>query len=46
MDSWKTYPGQEERQHSGLQDPYGRYYRPMVETLSRFSVGMYDVAKP
>jgi agarase len=46
MDSWKTYPGQEERQHSGLQDPYGRYYRPMVETLSRFSAGMYDVAKP
>lgn len=44
MDSWKTYPGQEARQHSGLQDPFGRHYRPMVETFSRFSAEMYDVA--
>ena len=44
MDSWKTYPGQEARQHSGLQDPFGRHYAPMVEAFSRFSDEMYDVA--
>jgi hypothetical protein len=44
MDSWKTYPGQEARQHSGLQDPFGRHYEPMVETFSRFSTKMYEVA--
>lgn len=44
MDSWKTYPGQEIRQHGGLQDPFGQHCEPMVETLARFSVEMYDVA--
>lgn len=44
MDSWKTHPGQEERQHSGLQDPFGKHYKPMADAFSKFSAEMYDIA--
>ncbi|MGC9348299.1 MAG: hypothetical protein ACP5JG_09200, partial [Anaerolineae bacterium] len=45
MDSWATVPRQMERQHSGLQDPFGRLHEPMVEAMSAFSRGMYDIAR-
>ena len=45
MDGWKTIPGKEMRQHSGLQDPFGNRYQPMVAALSSFSDEMYDVAE-
>lgn len=42
MDNWEIW--QPYKQHSGLQDPYGRYYKPMVEAFSKFSAQIYDVA--
>ena len=45
MDGWKTIPGKEMRQHSGLQDPSGNRYRPMVAAFSTFSDEMYDIAE-
>lgn len=45
MDGWKTIPGKELRQHSGLQDPFGRRYEPMMAALSSFSDAMYDIAR-
>ena len=44
MDGWKTLPGREIRQHSGLQDPFANLYRPMVDAFSQFSERMYAVA--
>jgi hypothetical protein len=37
MDSWKLMPGKEVRQHSGLMDPFGRRYRPMVDACARIA---------
>jgi hypothetical protein len=37
MDSWKTMPGKEVRQHSGLQDPFGRRYDAMVSVSKRIA---------
>ncbi len=34
--AWKT-----KRQHSGLQDPFGRYHHPMPETMARFGSQLY-----
>ena len=33
------------RQHSGLQDPVGNLYAPMVNAFSGFSKRMYEVAR-
>ena len=44
MDGWKTIPGKELRQHSGLQDPFGNRYAPMVKALSTISQEMYSIA--
>jgi hypothetical protein len=46
MDGWKTIPGKELRQHSGVQDPFGRRYAPMVAALSSIAKEMYHVADP
>jgi hypothetical protein len=43
MDGSKSMPGKARKQHSGLQDPLGRYYEPMLEAFSMFSATMYDV---
>lgn len=40
MDMWAAWKA--DRQHSGLQDPFGRYYRPMPETLSRLGSMLYE----
>ena len=44
MDGWKTLPGREIRQHSGLQDPFGNLYRPTVDAFVQFCERMYAVA--
>jgi hypothetical protein len=44
MDSWKAHPRQGEIQHSGLQDPFGNYYQPVMNAFTRFAIEMYDVA--
>mgnify|MGYP001586340862 CR=1 FL=1 len=43
MDGLKT--NQPEKQHSGLQDPWGRYYTPATDALKRISASMYDIAR-
>ncbi len=42
MDKWES--AEPVMQHSGLQDPFGNRYRPMVDALSAFSAEMYDIA--
>ena len=44
MDTWATVPNQISRQHSGLFDPYGNRYQPMVDAMSQFAMRMYDIA--
>ena len=44
MDSSTELPGQDIKQHSGLQDIRGKYHEPMLEALSDFSRRMYDIA--
>lgn len=44
VDSWRGMPGKEIRQHSGLQDPFGNRYEPMVRALKGFSGRMYELA--
>ena len=44
MDTWDTMPGKEARQHSGLQDPFGRRYEPIVRAVKTISSEMYDLA--
>jgi hypothetical protein len=41
IDTWNTMPGKAVRQHSGLQDPLGRRYEPVVQALKTFSQEMY-----
>ena len=45
MDGWKGIPGKEIRQHSGLQDPFGRLHSPIIEAFSDFSQRMYALAQ-
>ena len=40
MDMWAAW--RNERQHSGLQDPFGRYHDPMPETMARFGAQLYQ----
>ena len=44
MDGWKSIPGKEVRQHSGLQDPFGTLHAPMVTAFAEFSRKMYSIA--
>ncbi len=43
MDAWAAW--KTERQHSGLQDPFGRYHEPMPETMSQFGSRLYEIAQ-
>jgi len=43
IDGLKSH--QKEKQHSGLQDPWGRYYRPLTDAMAAFSARMYDIAR-
>jgi hypothetical protein len=43
MDGLKTQ--QKDKQHSGLQDPWGRYYKPVTDALRRVSGNMYEMAR-
>jgi hypothetical protein len=36
---------QKEKQHSGVQDPWGRCYQPLTGAMASFSARMYDVAR-
>jgi len=40
MDMWAAWKG--DRQHSGLQDPFGRYHQPMPEALRSISARLYQ----
>jgi hypothetical protein len=40
MDAWKQW--RPEYQHSGLQDPFGRYHEPLPQTMKRFGEALYD----
>lgn len=42
MDMWAEW--KPDRQHTGLQDPFGRYHHPMPETMKRFGDELYDYA--
>ena len=39
MDSWVDW--KDERQHPGLQDPFGRYQQPITDTMNRFGAQIY-----
>ena len=39
MDSWASW--KKERQHTGLQDPFGGYNHPMPETMAQFGAQLY-----
>ncbi|WKN44980.1 hypothetical protein [Tunicatimonas pelagia] len=43
MDSWNTAPKQQDRQHSGLQDPFGNYHEPMRKAFRQFSDEKYRI---
>ena len=43
VDAWAAW--RKVRQHSGLQDPFGRYHHPMPETMARFGSRLYDYAR-
>ena len=36
---------QKDKQHSGLQDPWGHLYRPLTDAMTAFSARMYDIAR-
>jgi hypothetical protein len=40
MDMWAKWKS--DRQHTGLQDPFGRYHHPMPDTMKRFGEELYD----
>lgn len=40
VDAWAAW--KPERQHSGLQDPFGRYHHPMPETMAGLGARLYD----
>jgi hypothetical protein len=40
MDRWESV--QPRRQHSGIQDPFGKHY-PIVEAMKKFSEEMYAI---
>ncbi len=43
MDMWAEW--RDERQHSGLQNPFGRYHDPMPETMARFGAQLYQLGR-
>ena len=43
MDMWSDW--KDDRQHTGLQDPFGRYHHPMPETMARFGKQLYEVSR-
>lgn len=43
VDSWTAH--EKVRQHTGLQDPFGRYHRPMPEVMAKFGFRLYDYAR-
>ena len=42
MDSWKDL--QDNKQHSGLQTPFGAFHEPMRKAMAEFSANMYTIA--
>ncbi len=42
VDAWASW--RKVRQHSGLQDPFGKYHYPMPETMAQFGSQLYDYA--
>lgn len=40
MDMWAAWKS--DRQHTGLQDPFGRFHDPMPETMARFGNRLYE----
>jgi len=44
VETWKSMPKKQIKQHGGIQDPFGRNYEPLRTTLDEFSRRMYRVA--
>ncbi len=42
MDMWAQWKS--DRQHTGLQDPFGNYHHPMPETMARLGSQLYQIA--
>ena len=42
MDSWEAR--QVNKQHSGIQDPFGRKYEPIARAMAEFGASMYELA--
>lgn len=45
IDQWHVGESPVFKQHGGLQDPFGHFHRPMLETFSHFSSLMYQIAQ-
>ncbi len=41
MDMWSDWKS--DRQHTGLQNPFGKYHHPMPETMARFGAKLYNI---
>jgi len=44
VDTWKTMPRKEFKQHGGLMDAFGKPYQPYQDAIKSFSNRMYQVA--
>lgn len=44
VDTWNSMAQKKHKQHSGIQDAFGKSYEPLRRTLSEFSRRMYRVA--
>ena len=44
VDTWKTMPGKQFKQHGGLMDAFGKPYQPYQDAIKSFSDRMYQVA--
>ena len=44
VDTWKSMPRKELKQHGGIMDAFGKPYQPLQDELKSFSERMYQVA--
>ncbi len=45
VDTWKTMPRKEFKQHGGIMDAFGKPYQPLQDRLKSFSQRMYQIAR-
>lgn len=44
IDTWKTMPGKEQKQHQGLMSVTGEFHPEMENTVRQISSRLYDLA--